>query len=71
MLIIGTVTYLLILGMVTYILILGMVILIIAKASLTSAVVPIFSQFIYSVNIDPYIMAYIKTLEIFRKYFAN
>ena len=52
------VTYLLILEMVTYLLILGMVILIIAKASLTSAVVPIFGQFNYSLNIDPKTKAY-------------
>ena len=44
--------------MVTYLLILGMVILIIAKASFTSAAVPIFSQFNYSLNIDPKIKAY-------------
>ena len=35
-----------------------MVILIIAKASLTSAVVLIFSQFNYSLNINPKIKAY-------------
>ena len=60
MLIIGTVAYLLILGIVTFLLILGMVILTIAKASLISAGVPIFSQFNYSLNIDPKIKAYKK-----------
>ena len=44
--------------MVTYLLKLGMVILIIAKVSLSSAVVTNFSLFNYSLNIDPKIKAY-------------
>ena len=35
-----------------------MIILIIAKASFISAAIPIFSQFNYSLNIDPKIKAY-------------
>ena len=57
MLLIGTVAYYLILGMVIYLLVLGSVILIIAKTSLSTAVVPIFSKFNYSLNINPKIKA--------------